>query len=115
MSSGLLFETDVGGDGVGELVWSLQIQLAFDLYRSMPVHFLLAWLSTGHPVVEHCRKMVASDQMAFEQWQRRFGDTFGPGSSSKSPALMSSKRETKAGFRPSLSKNPEDSMWLVRL
>ena len=93
VSSGLLIETAVGGGGVGELEWSLQVQLALDLYRPIPLHFSVAWLSTGHP--------------AFEQWQRRFGDTFGPGFSSTSPALMSSKRESKAGFRPSLSKNPE--------
>ena len=115
VSSGLLIETAVGGGGVGELEWSLQVQLALDLYRPIPLHFSLAWFSTGHPAVEHCRKLVASDRMAFEQWQRRFGDTFGPGFSSTSPALMSSKRESKAGFRPSLFQNLVDSLRLGRL
>ena len=61
VSSGLLIETAVVGGGVGELEWSLQVQLALDLYRPIPLHFSLAWLSTGHPAVEHCRKLVASD------------------------------------------------------
>ena len=97
VSSGLLFETAVGGGGVGELEWSLQVQLALDLYRPIPLP--LAWLITGHPAVKHCRKLVSSDRMSFEQWQLRFGDTFSPGFSLTSPALISSKRESKAGFR----------------
>ena len=49
--SGLLFETDVGGDGVGEFKWSVQIQLALDLYLPMSLYFSLALLSTWHPAV----------------------------------------------------------------
>ena len=62
MSSGFLFEIDVGDDGVGELELSLQIQFALDLYRLMPLHFSLTWLSTGDFPVEHYRELIASDE-----------------------------------------------------